>query len=119
MALYDVFHKAANTVFKVFKSLIHEVTYNSIADDGWGNETTVSKKVDMIVDSFTLEDIQTLPFGPDIQPTDVKGLIRGAQLLSLTIRTSDTVVKADGKKYDVVNFTTDPASALYIFLLRD
>ena len=119
MALYDVFHKAADTIFKVFKSLQHIVQYRQVNDDGWGNISTVTRdKIELIIDSFTLEDIQTLPFGTDIQPADMKGLVKGKQLLDLTIKIEDVFIDENGAKWNIVGFTTDPASALYIFLLR-
>ena len=119
MALYDVFHKAADTIFKVFKSLQHIVQFVQVNDDGWGNTTTVTRdNIELIIDSFTLEDIQTLPFGEDIQPTDMKGLVKGKQLLDLVMKVDDVFIDENKAKWNIVGFTTDPASALYIFLLR-
>ncbi len=95
MSLDTVFHNAAKTVFKVFKSLIHKVEFVRVTDDGFDEETETKYPVDMIVSSFDAKDVETLSFSDLIQPTDIKGMFRGKQLASFTPSTTDVVVDGD------------------------
>lgn len=118
MSLAQTFHKAARTVFKVFKSLIHKVEFVRVTNDGFDEETETKYPVDMIVSSFEAKDVELLSFNNLIQPTDVKGMFRGEQLKDFTPATTDVVV--DGEvTYSVVATQTDPAKALWILLLRN
>lgn len=123
MSLKNTFNKAAETVFKVFKSLIVEVDYTIITDDGFGTVDRDEYTVDMIIDNFSERDVQFLSFSALIQPTDVKGLIRGKQLRDKGVTqysTQDVIVKKDdGTEYSIIAYNTDPAEALYTFLLRN
>lgn len=118
MALNQVFINAAETIFKVFESLIHAGTYTSIHDDGFDTVTRDETSVDVIIDTFAERDVQFLSFSNLIQPTDVKGLVRGTQLSSVSVSTTDTLA-FDGTEYSIIAFNTDPAGAIYTFLLRN
>jgi hypothetical protein len=122
MALNTTFQKAAKTVFKVFSSLIVPVDYVVIVKDGFDVDTRTVYGVDMIIDSFAERDVQFLSFSNLIQPTDVKGLVRGQQMRDLGLSelgTNDVVVRKDNSvEYSVIAYNTDPAEALYTLLLR-
>ena len=122
MSLKNTFNKAADTVFKVFKSLIVKVNYIIVTDDGFDAVSTDINAVDMIIDSFSERDVQFLSFSALIQPTDVKGLVRGQQLRDEGVAvysTTDLVQRVDNEvEYSVIAYSTDPAEALYTFLLR-
>lgn len=118
MALDQVFKDAAKTIFEVFSSLIYKATYKVIVDDGFETPTETTTPVDLILDSFAERDVQFLSFSALIQPTDVKGLVRGEQLSGIEVSTSDLVV-IGGVVYSIIAFSTDPAKALYTLLLRN
>ncbi len=122
MSLHTTFQKAAKTVFKVFKSLIFKVQYVVVLKDGFDVNTRTNHPVDMIVDTFAERDVQFLSFSNLIQPTDVKGLVRGQNLRDqgiATLSTSDVIVRDDNDvEYAIIAYNTDPAEALYILLLR-
>jgi hypothetical protein len=122
MSLKVVFNDAADTIFNVFSSLIVPVTYVSVYIDGFDvNDETEYTNVSMIQDTFSEKDVRYLPFYSLIQPTDVKGLIKGRELRDKGIlehNTTDIIKKENGTKYSIVAYTTDPAEALYTFLLR-
>ncbi len=122
MSLKTTFNNAAETIFKVFKSLIVPVNYVTEVEDGFGTVKSTETPVDMIIDNFAERDVQYLSFSRLIQPTDVKGLIRGKQLRSLGITELDTtskIVRIDnGVVFSIVAYDTDPAEALYTVLLR-
>lgn len=120
MSLKDVFHQGASTVFTVFKSLLHSVSYVVVTDDGFNPIVRQHHPMKAIVDSFTAKDVQTLAFAELIQPTDVKGLILGSSLKGISVSTKDYLVDLDegNKEYAVVALSTDPAKAVFTLLLR-
>jgi|JFJP01.1.fsa_nt_gi hypothetical protein len=121
MGLKKVFTAGVNTAFKVLKDLVYSATYTTVQDDGFSTATTTDYQVDVIIDSFSERDVQFLSFSELIQPQDVKGLLKGAQLpvfpssRDLLLVTSNDA--ANGQ-YRVIASTTDPAFALYTILLR-
>ena len=123
MSLKTTFTKAAETVFNVFSSLIVKVNYVVVVQDGFDVDTRTEYPVDMIIDTFAERDVQFLSFSNLIQPTDVKGLVRGQDLRDngvVAYSTRDTVVRIDNEvEYAIIAYSTDPAEALYTFLLRN
>lgn len=116
----NVFHNAANTIFKVFAELAHSATYVSVTnkDDFEGSTPTeVPTTIDVIIETLAERDTQFLSFSNLLQPTDVKGLVKGRQLASTVMGTEDKVLIAD-VTYHVVAYTTDPAEAVYTLYLR-
>ncbi len=122
MSLHTTFQNAAKTVFKVFKSLIFKVQYVVVLKDGFDVDTRTEHPVDMIIDTFAERDVQFLSFSNLIQPTDVKGMVRGQNLRDVgvsVLSTNDVIVRDDnGVEYAIIAYNTDPAEALYILLLR-
>lgn len=119
MSLQTTFIKAADTVFKVFDSLTHAASYVRVANDGWGTITETLYSIKVIMGSFTQEDVHTLSFSSLIQPTDIKGLVKG-NTLPTPLKTTDLVrITASGRELHVVAWDTDPAGAVYIILLRE
>jgi len=126
MSLKDVFLKAADTAFKVFDSVTHNSSYVRISESSWADvpptETLYPAK--LILAEFSQKDIYSLPFSALIQPTDMKGLIRGSEL-PRPLKTSDLVrVPAsdqfpEAREFHVVAWSVDPADALYVILLRE
>jgi hypothetical protein len=135
MSLKTTFHKAGKIIFKVFKSLLHKGHYISVSRGFDGDETEATPApIDIIIDTFAERDTQFLSFYNQIQPTDVKGLVRGEQLSGVELSTEDKVRvgttaedypvydeetgKWSGKEYHVIAWNTDPAEAVYTLLLR-
>ncbi len=118
MALNQVFINAAKTIFEVFSSLIYAAEYIVITDDGFDAPTRVSTNIDLIMDNFAERDVQFLSFSALIQPTDVKGLVRGEQLISIAVSTQDVII-INEVEYSIIAFNHDPAKALFTFLLRN
>jgi len=123
VSLKNTFNKAAETVFKVFVSFIVKVEYIVVTDDGFDTADTDEYDVDMIIDTFSERDVQFLSFSALIQPTDVKGLVRGQQMRDeglTTYSTTDLIKRKDNDvEYSIIAYSTDPAEALYTFLLRN
>ena len=89
--------------------------------DGFDVNKETSYQVDVIIDNFAERDVQFLSFSNLIQPTDVKGLVRGKQLLDQGLAfpsTQDVIRVSDGREFAIIAHATDPARALYTFLLR-
>ena len=123
MSLKNTFIKAAETVFKVFESLIVKVDYVVVTQDGFDVDTRDNYPVEMIIDNFAERDVQFLSFSNLIQPTDVKGLVQGQKLRDqkvTSLSTQDVVVRKDNDvEYSIIAYSTDPAEALYTLLLRN
>lgn len=121
MSIKTTIDKGVKIIFKVLRSLVHPATYTAVVKDGFSSDTETEYPVDAIIDSFSERDVQFLSFSNLIQPQDMKGLIRGAQL---TVRPSskDYLTVTDSSpfagKYKVIAWDTDPAVALYTLLLR-
>ena len=123
MSLNTTFQKAAEAVFAVFESLVYTVDYVVVEKDGFDIDSRTSYRVGMIIDTFAERDVQFLSFSNLIQPTDVKGLIRGQELRDAgvsVLSTNDVVVRDDNSvEYSIIAYNTDPAEALYTLLLRN
>ena len=120
MSLKDTFLDAAETIFSVFDSLTHASVYVHKTGAGWEDEapTEVNYPIDLILENFSQRDVQFLSFSELLQPTDLKGLVKGSQLPD-ELTTTDTVqITATGKKYTVIAWNTDPAGAVFTLLLR-
>jgi hypothetical protein len=118
MALNTAFNKVAKTIFKVFKSLAVSGSYVSVSRDFEGTEVeNAVLPIDLIRDTFAERDTQFLSFYNQIQPTDLKGLVRGEQLTGVGLSTEDKV-RAGTDEYHVIAWDTDPATAVYTLLLR-
>lgn len=121
MGLEAKFIKAANLAFKIFKESVHPGRYYSIRDTGF-LEADTNYPITIIEESFSQNDIHTLSFSEHIQPTDVKGLVRGSEIVGSINSQSDKIVVTQKdlseRSYTVVAFDTDPLRVLYTFLLR-
>lgn len=117
MGIKNVFVKGVETVFKVLKDAVKDGQYIVETDDGWGESSSVSQPVRIILDEFTQDDVDTASFSALIQPTDVKGLVPGKDLVS-SISTSGFFV-VDERRFTVVAFDTDAMNVMYTVLLRD
>ena len=122
MGLKSVFVAGVNTAFKIFNEAVHtDVPYKVMRKTGWdGKAGTVleTKSIRVIQDSFTQEDINLLSFGKDIQPTDIKGMVPGEDLGTITPKTGDLIELSTGT-LTVVAFDTDPYRVLFTILLRN
>lgn len=118
MALIDVFTQAADTIFTVFESLIVDASYVTVEDDGFDESVETPYPITLIIDGFAERDVQFLSFSNLIQPTDVKGLVRGSELTSVKVSTQDVVTVGD-ERYAIIAHNTDPAKAVYTLLLRN
>ena len=111
MSLEDVFHNAAKKIFKVFKSLQRDVTFVEVINNGF-EKTETEYPLKAIVDTFSYEDVQTVPFRSRLQPDDEKFLFLGREFPVQTVNTDDLIIH-DGRVYTIVGWVSDPAKALY------
>jgi len=121
MSLKDTFNDVADTIFEIFSSLIVQATYISVYSDGFDtDERTEYQNISMIEDTFSEKDVRYLPFYSLIQPTDIKGLIKGRELRDRGIveYSTNDIIRVGDIDYSIVAYATDPAKALYTFLLR-
>lgn len=120
MGLETIFSKVVESVFTVFNEAVKQAQYIVVTDDGWDTPTEVSSDIRIILDTFQQEDVKSISFNDLIQPTDVKGLVPGKDIIfsNISITTSD-YIQVDGRKFTIVSFDTDPMKMLYILLLRD
>ncbi len=122
MSIRDIFLAGVETAFDVFNDAVKTAQYTLIVDNGFDDATEVLL-VDrrIIKENFTKEDVETLSFSDEIQPTDVKGLIPFVDITG-DVNPGDTVLIEDdllgNKTFTVVAFELDPMSVLYTFLLR-
>lgn len=117
MGLSDTFTDGVNTVFSVLSEVVQEASYIITDDDGWGNVTTTTHSVSVILDNFTQEDLKNSSFSDLIQHTDVKGMIKGEEI-TFDVSTKD-VLSVDGRVFHIEGYEKDPFGALYTFILRD
>lgn len=124
MALSSVFYNGVETIFSVFtekngEGAVKEAMYTIVSDDGFGTASKEEFTCRLIPDRFTKRDSYSTPFGSEIQPTDVKGLVPGNDIANnaMDIKSGDTIA-FEGFTYTVVDFFTDAYKALYTFLLR-
>lgn len=114
----SIFNKAAKIAFKVAKKLdlIKIVDFKSVYDNGIDDSvTTVVSDIDAIREDFTQDDIRGLIFRDKIQPTDIKLLIKGADISNVT--TSDFFI-IDGEEFSVFGCSTDAANAVWTIGVR-
>ena len=126
MELSTVFHQGAKTAFTVFKSLQKDGTYIvNPSEAGWeDSDDPVEHDFKIIPVSLSEGSLRDTRFYTEIQPTDTVIMILGADVIakSLRIRTSDSfsiVYKTYTQLYEIKNFDTDPAEAIYMLLLRE
>ena len=125
--LKKVFKRSLETAFGVFEEAVSSATLIQVGDDdGFDDPVETETPIRTIVSSFRQEDIETLPYGDQIQATDLKCLIPGVDLDSLTLSTEDTIRLdtdydgvAIGATYSVVDHDVDAMNVLYTVLLRD
>ncbi len=125
MSLEDVFHQACEIAFTVFESLIREGEYLITKTSGWEDESIPvvpdSIPLDIIINAYKKKDVEHTSFYNLVQVTDNIVMIRGAQITTpLSTKNSIRIKhKTIGTKtYSIEAWDTDPASALYIVLLR-
>lgn len=121
MSIKTTIDKGVNTIFKVLRSLVHPATYVAVVKDGFSDNSETEYSVGVIIDSFSERDVQFLSFSDLIQPQDMKGLVRGAEL-PVSPSSKDYINVTDTSiftgKHKVIAWNTDPATALYTLLLR-
>lgn len=122
MALVNTFEKVTGTIFKVFSSLAKDANYVQITNSGWSEDISPVETlypISVIFDTFSQRDVQSLPFSKLLQPTDIKGLVPGSSVPPI-ISTEDRIrIVENSSEYHIVAWVTDPAKALYTFLLRE
>ena len=121
MSIRDAFLAGVETAFNIFNDAVKSAQYTRILDNGFDAPTKSIDTVRVIKESFTQEDVDTLSFSDEIQPTDVKGLIPFVDFKGV-VNSGDTIFIADDLlgdiKFSVVASAIDPITVLYIFLLR-
>lgn len=113
----SVFGKAAKTAFKVAKKLgvVHSAFFKTVFDNGIDDPIITQKTVEIIKEKFSVDDIRTLTFRNEIQPTDIKIYALGELVQS--IGTNDIFV-IDGIEYTVFGSEIDAAKAMWICGVR-
>ena len=123
MSLEDVFHDACETVFTVFESLIRDGEYLVTKTDGWDDTSAEPNSIpmDVIINAYSKKDVEQTSFYDLVQVTDLIVMIRGRQIttpLSTKNMMQITHKTLGVKLYSIEAWDTDPASALYVVLLR-
>lgn len=113
----SVFHKAAKTAFKVAKKLdlTHIAIFKTVFDNGIDEPVINTKKIEVIKERFTMDDIRGLKFRDEIQPTDIKLYVLGNK--AGDVDTND-IFEIDGIDYTVFGCEIDAAKAMWIVGVR-
>ena len=119
MGLTSVFQNAAESIINAFGDLGHSLAYHSLGGFFY-NATTGGQTefggtditITAIYDEIKSEEIQDR----DIKMTDRKLLVANNDV-SVTPKVKDYVT-IDSVRYNVVDFLTDPAEALYVIYTR-
>lgn len=117
MAIKTVFVNGVETIFKILKDAVKQGQYIIETNDGWGNKSEDSDDVRIILDKLKQADVEQTSFYDLIQPTDVIGLVPGADL-SYEMASSNFIVIGE-RKFTIVAFDTDAYEVLFTLLLRD
>jgi len=117
MGIKQAFINGINQLFSVLNEAVKSGNYTVIVDDGFNPKTETLYPARVILDNFTQEDVESLPFGKLIQPTHTKGMVPGEDL-TVPLNTSN-YFSVEGRKFAIVAFNTDPLEAMYTLLLRD
>lgn len=130
MSLYDVFHKAAGVAFNVFSSLMKDAEYISrLQGSGWGDDAPNPRfPMKVIVNGLTQEQVRNTKFFAQMNPRDTIIMVKGVDIIgnNITVSTSDkfsvnlgTVEVPIMREFYIIDHETDPASALFLILLRE
>lgn len=123
-----VFEKGVSVAFEIFEESVLNGKYlqESSSNDGFATAPPTETEIKTIITSFEQKDIESLSYGQEIQPTDLKCLIPGSYLTNVAPTTQDSVfIESDfygnvlNKTYSVVAFDVDPYKVLYTILLRN
>ena len=120
MGLQETFRSAAQTIITAFDNIAHtNLAYHSLGTFSYNAATGVETEtggsditITAIYDEIKSEEIQDR----DIQMTDRKLLVANNDI-SVTPKVSDYVT-ISSERYNVVDFETDPAEALYQIYIR-
>ena len=124
MSVNTAIHKGVKAAFRILKSLQHKATYtHEISNDGFEDKEVTTHPITVIMDSFSERDVQFLSFSNEIQPQDVRGLVRGLELpinpsTKDTLKIEDTSIFGGDNPWSVIAWDVDPAVAMFTFLLR-
>ncbi len=127
MSIRQTFEIGADLIFKTFHEAVHLCRYDAVtADDGFNPRSVTSyENVEIIFTNFTEKDVHFLTFSKDIQPTDIKGIVRSKSINNWKPTTEDIVYDTseqglDGKDldYTVVAYSRDPMNVTCTLLLR-
>jgi len=119
MGLQSVFQDAAETIINAFDDLGNSLAYHSLGTFSYNATTGVNTEtgssnitITAIYDQIKSEEIQDR----DIKMTDRKLLVANNDI-SVTPKVGDYVT-ISSERYNVVDFVTDPAQALYELFIR-
>jgi len=115
MKLKSIMKKAADIAFKVAGDAKLYITFKSVVDDGFTDPTITETNVYAIRENFTTEDIRSLKFGANIQPYDMKLLVKCNDLDS--VDTNDKVI-VDSIEFSIFGIDKDPADAVWTIGVR-
>jgi hypothetical protein len=123
MGLRETFQNAAKTAIDTFGNVRVSATYealastNSVVYNASSGTAVVTRSsvsgVQLIFDVFEIAQIDN----QNVLPDDRKALIAGKTLSTITPKVADRII-VSGIVYEIVNFETDAADALYTFQLR-
>jgi len=120
MGLQATFQSAASTIISAFGDVAHTgIPYHSLGTFSYNATTGVNTEsgdtdttIKTIFDEVKSEEIQ----GRDILMTDQKLLVANKDI-SVTPKVGDYVT-ISSKRWNVVDFVTDPSAALYEIYIR-
>lgn len=116
MALKEVFRSATEVAFNTFKDAVVPSEYVQIEDSGFSDKEEVRVPCRAIFTVWGQEDTSSKLY-EQVQPTDVKILIPGVDLSSITFRNSN-IIDTGLEQYTIIDSETDPYTALYTILGR-
>jgi hypothetical protein len=125
MGLRDLVRTALDAGFSALDDVPETCTYVSISSTTYDASTGVATAVEttatvgMIFSGYAVPEDFKAPRQDrrNVEPNDVKGLVRASQLVGITPRDGDLVRRDDGD-WVVISHKTDPAGATFGFQLR-
>lgn len=120
MSLRDAIQQAVQTGMIALDDLVARATYTSVSTPSYNATTgaiaaasTALPGVPIVFTSYDTREID----GETIRPEDQKAIIATLDLAATPTK-NDTITKADGTVWSVVDIKTDPAGAAWVLQVR-
>lgn len=117
MSLRGLADKVAKLAFNLAGDVPLPGIYMDGDNTGLSDDLPDEYDVEVLIEDFSVEDQNGLHFQTPIAPGDVKGSIVNSTL-PINPRIGNTLTIESKGKYSVKGFSTDPADAVLVLLLR-